>query len=421
MRNALLVIKHEISTMLGKPSFWLMTFLFPAAIIVLSIGTRALGESSLAQGGGNPLIDSLGNRVGIGYVDESGLIKKVPDSIEYEGFGDSQFVISFDALRQYADQTSAQAALEAGDVRQYYVVPADFLATGNLFMVDKNFSLFASPDSSSLFEQIIYFNLTGDAQRGRALTDPTPNIDTQRLAPQKLKADDDSLEAYFVPFGALFIFFFALTMTGGFMLQSVAKEKENRTIEVLLVSLRPRDLMLGKIAGLGLIALLQLLLWTAGGLLVLGRGQSIFAGLEQLPDGFLAWAILYFVLGYLLYAAILGALGALAPNAREGSQFTFIAMLPLMIPLWLANTFIQTPNAGVSVFLSLFPLTAPTSMITRMAAGVTVPVWQPIAGLTGLALTAYLFIWLSARLFRADTLLAFDSLNVRRIVRALRG
>lgn len=421
MRNVFLVIKHEIVTMLNKPSFWLTTFLLPAAIIALSIGTQALGQSALAEGGGNPLIDAFGNRADIGYVDKSGLIAQLPDRIEYEGFGDSVTVIRPDALRRLPDEASAQAALEAGEVRQYYVVPEDFLKTGNLIMVDKNFSLFSSLDSSSLFEQVIYFNLTGDAQRGRALDNPTPNIDTQRLAPQKLQAGDDSMEAYFVPFGALFIFFFVLTMTGGLMLQSVAKEKENRTVEVLLLSLRPRELMLGKILGLGLVALLQMVVWATVGLLVLGRGQSILAGLEQLPDGFLVWAMLYFVLGYLLYASILGALGALAPNAREGAQFTFIALLPLMIPLWLSNTFIMTPNDGLSVFLSLFPLSAPTSMITRLAASVNIPIWQPIAGLIGLALTTYLFVLLSARFFRADTLLSSDSLKWRRVFQQLRG
>jgi ABC-2 type transport system permease protein len=138
-----------------------------------------------------------------------------------------------------------------------------------------------------------------------------------------------------------------------------------------------------------------------------------------LPDGFLAWALLYFILGYLLYASILGALGALAPSTREGAQFTFIAMLPLMLPLWLSNIIIESPNEPVSVFLSLFPLTSPTSMITRLAAG-PVPLIQIIAGLIGLAITAYLFVLLSARFFRADTLLSSSSLSLRRIAQGLR-
>jgi ABC-2 type transport system permease protein len=111
----------------------------------------------------------------------------------------------------------------------------------------------------------------------------------------------------------------------------------------------------------------------------------------------------------------LGAIGALAPTAREGAQFTFVVILPLMIPLWLNNVFTQTPNGGLATFLSLFPLTAPTSMVTRLAAG-GVPAWQPAVGLVGLAATTYVFVLLSARFFRADTLLSSASLQWRRIV-----
>lgn len=136
------------------------------------------------------------------------------------------------------------------------------------------------------------------------------------------------------------------------MLQSVTKEKENRTVEILLVSLRPRELMSGKILGLGVVALLQVVIWAGGGLLVLKSNP--LSGVT-LPDGFLIWALPYFILGYLLYASILGAIGALVPSAREGAQFTFIVMLPLMLPLWLSNIFIESPNEPVSVFFHLVP------------------------------------------------------------------
>jgi ABC-2 type transport system permease protein len=138
-----------------------------------------------------------------------------------------------------------------------------------------------------------------------------------------------------------------------------------------------------------------------------------------LPAGFLMWALLYFVQGYLLYASVLGAIGALSPSAREGSQVTFIVLLPLMIPLWMSNMLIQAPNDGAAIFFSLFPLTAPTSMITRLAAG-PVPIEQLVIGLVLLAATTYGLIALSARFFRADTLLAMNSLNFRRIVQELR-
>jgi ABC-2 type transport system permease protein len=417
MRNIWIVIKHEIKVTIGKRSFWLTTFLLPAVIIALSAGSQLLAHSSLAEGGDSPFSAKSGssnNKADIGYVDEAGLIKQLPDRIEFGGSGSSLFVVSPDRLRRFSDRASAQAALEAGDLLQYYIVAADFLKTGNLTLVDRNFSLFTSLDSSGFFEYIINYNLAGDENLAKMLTNPIKSTTTKQLAPKPARDPKDALTTI-VPLAALFIFYFVLTMTSQFMLQSVTKEKENRTAEVLLVSLRPRDLMLGKVVGLGFVALLQVAIWAAVALTGLNTSGANYT----LPDGFLIWAILYFVLGYLLYGSVFAALGALAPNTREGSQFTFIALLPLMLPLFLSNAFAQSPNDALPLILSLFPLTSPTSMITRLSA-TSVPIEQLLIGLGLLAATTYLFVLLSARFFRADTLLSGDSLNFRRLIREFR-
>jgi ABC-2 type transport system permease protein len=231
---------------------------------------------------------------------------------------------------------------------------------------------------------------------------------------------------FIVAYGTLFIFFFVFTMSSGFMLRSVTREKENRTVEILLVSLKPKELMLGKVLGLGFVALLQIAIWLGGSLLTLNRGGPMLSSLGivvgniALPDGFILWALLYFLLGYLLYASALGAIGAIAPNARETSQVTFVVLLPLMIPLWLNTSFTQAPNGTLATVLSLFPLTAPTSMLPRLAVG-GVPIWQPIASLIGLAITTYIFVAISARFFRADTLLSNASLDWQRFIQEIKN
>jgi ABC-2 type transport system permease protein len=116
----------------------------------------------------------------------------------------------------------------------------------------------------------------------------------------------------------------------------------------------------------------------------------------------------------------LGALGALAPTVREGTQFTFLAIMPLLAPIWLNAAFTQAPDGALATALSLFPLTAPTAMATRLSVG-HVPFWQPLVSLIGLIVTTYLFVLLAARLFRADTLLSDASLNWGRLRAELRG
>jgi ABC-2 type transport system permease protein len=412
MRNVFLIIQHEISTTLRRRSFWLTTFLLPAVILALSLGSQALARSSIASGGSNPLLGGLAAAGRpLGYVDAAGVIGQIPEPPP----GSTAWRIG--PLQKYPTAAAAQAALERREISRYYLVPADFMQSGDLVVVDSNFSVFSSLENNDYFEYVLRLNLVQDANLAELLDDPTAGVKTQALAPEGAR-QDEGFGSYGVPFAVLMIFYLVITLTGSFMLQSVTKEKENRTIEVLLLSVRPRDLMLGKILGLGVVALLQMVIW-GGGMLMFG-GLSV-SGLTALglPQGFFVWALLYFVLGYLLYASLLGALGALAPSTREGTQFTFLVLLPLFIPLMLNSVLIESPNGGLTLFLSLFPLTSPVTMITRLAAS-NVPVEQLLLGLALLAVTTYGIIVYAARFFRADTLLSFSALNLKRIVQEIR-
>ena len=402
MRNTWLVIKHEIRSTLGKPSFWIMTFLFPLVMVGLQVVSQVLARD-MVEDAANATSDSEA----IGYVDEAGLIQTIPTEIPSE------------LLVAYPDQKSARAALENGNIKSYYLIPADFVASGDLVLVERDFSPFKSLISSNPIRVVINANLVGDEALAELIVNPTAEVETIPLAPLG-GTDMNNPLAFIVPSVTLFIFFSVITMTSGFMLQSVAKEKENRVIEVLLLSLHPREMMLGKIIGLGAVALLQIGLWMGTGLFALDKSVVAVAGAAfALPPGFLVWALLYFVLGYLLYASLMGALGALAPSAREGQQLTFVLLLPLMVPMFLLNAFIQTPNAPLPVFLSLFPLTAPVAMITRLAA-TGVPFWQPLVSVALLVATTYFIVAMTARLFRAQTLLSGATLTAKRIWRALR-
>jgi ABC-2 type transport system permease protein len=254
MRNVLTIIKHEIVTTIGKRSFWLTTILLPAVIIIASIGSQALSRSAAAQDGSSPLFGSTQTaQLPIGYVDLAGIIKTIPDSVPESIKWPSV------RLRPFRTESDAQAALEAEKISKYFIVPADYLTTGQVTLVDSQFSMFNSLDNSAFFGYLIRLNLTGDPALAAALTNPTVDVAMKSSAPQRpsnVNGKDDGA-GFFVPFAALFIFFFVITMTSGFMLQSVSKEKENRTIEVLLLSVQPRQLMLGKVLGLGVVALLQ--------------------------------------------------------------------------------------------------------------------------------------------------------------------
>lgn len=414
MHNVFLVLKHEVLTVLGKRSFWFMTFLFPLLILGLNIGVQITSRRAFES---DP--EASGPRAAqVGYVDEAGLVVTMPS-----GVPSGMFV-------EFANEEAAQAALAADEIDRYYLVPPDALVTGELVVVAETFRPFVNVASDALFEYALAYNLVDDPALAPLVLNPTsPQARQEVLVEgpagepgQETRPDmaDDPF-AFWVPFAVLFVFFFSLTISSGLMLQSVSREKENRTAEVLLLSLRPRELMLGKIAGLGLVALLQMAIWAGGGSLLLDSGGSLLGAAAgfRLPSGFIVWVLLYFLFGYAVYASAMAAVGVLAPSAREAAQFTFLIMLPLMLPMWLNSVFINDPNGTLATVFSLFPLTAPVAMVTRLAGG-GVPLWQPIVGLIGLALTAYGFVLLAARLFRADTLLSLESLDWKRLLREVK-
>jgi ABC-2 type transport system permease protein len=237
----------------------------------------------------------------------------------------------------------------------------------------------------------------------------------QALQPSSEGETNDEL-AYLVASVLPLVYYFLLVMGSTYLMRSVVAEKENRTAEVLLVSIDPRQLLVGKIAAMSLVTLLQVVVWVAGGTFVLRRGAEMLAmGELQFPPGFMVWAILFLVFGYLLFASIMVAGGALANNVREGGQMTWLLIIPLMPTLMFGQAFVDAPHGVLSVVLSLFPFSAPSAMVTRLAIA-PVPLWQVLLSLAGLAASAYLFLLLASRFFRAGNLLSQEAFSWRRLL-----
>jgi ABC-2 type transport system permease protein len=418
MRNTLLVIKEEIRETIGKRSFWLTTFLFPLTIFVITFGSQLMAQGWAEDASGDDVLGLVsgagvyGDQKPVGVVDHAGVITTLP-----AGFPAG-------LIEAYEDEAAAEAAMASGVIEQYYIVPEDLLESREIVLIQKRFSPFEQLGGTNLLQYLVTYNLATDGDTAALLLNPLPSVVLEALSPT---ADDPSGSV--APVGSagpsiaamamLFIFFFVLSMSSGFMLRSVTKEKENRIVEVLLSSLDPRELMLGKIVGLGVVALLQMAIWLGGSLVVLQQESPLF-GLASalsglvLPEGFALWAVLYFLLGYMTFASAMGAIGTLAPTMREASQFTFAVLLPLMIPVWLNTAFMQAPNGSLVTFLSIFPLTSPVSMVARLTA-VRVPLWQMLLSLGLLVATAYGFVLMSARFFKADTLLSAVPLDFKRL------
>ena len=214
----------------------------------------------------------------------------------------------------------------------------------------------------------------------------------------------------------LFASFFAMTVfvASGYLLDGIGEEKENRVLEVLLASLTPEELLLGKMIGLGAAGLLQ-----SGFFAAVGLGPLIALDLLTLsPLALLGMATCSFM-GYALYASLMAASGAVAGNRQEGRQISAVWTLTAATPMFILPVFMAQPGGGVATALSLFPLTAPIAMTLRL--GVEgAPLWQVALSLSLMALTAWV-AWIGgSRVFRVGILMTGARPPLRTVLRWLR-
>jgi ABC-2 type transport system permease protein len=409
MNKTLLVLKHEIITILSRPSFLFAIFGIPIIGATVFIIAGQLSKGTSAQNILIQLISSPPTTQTEGYIDQSGIIKVIPNSVQ------AGLLVSF------PDEASAIQALENGKISAYYIIPTDYIQSGEITYIRPDFNPLGSSGQSALLEWILNVNLLGgDTQTATLLNGPS-NTQKESLSPEPQR-DANNMLTYFMPYAVMMLFYIIILSTASLMLSTVAKEKENRVMEILMVSVTPRQLLTGKVVGLGLVGLLQTITWVGTGRLLLARSGTTFnlPIAFQLPASFLIWGLIFFILGYAVYASLMAGLGALVPNLREASQATFVVIFPLVIPMFLNSVLINEPNSLLSVILSVFPFTAPVAMMTRLAAG-GVPLWQTLLAAVLLAVTAVMVVRAVARMFHAQTILSGQPFSRKVFFNALLG
>jgi ABC-2 type transport system permease protein len=394
MNKTILVLKHELKTVLSRPSFLFVIFGIPIIGAAVFSVAGQLSKGTSTQNILALLISSPPTVQTEGYIDQAGIVKKIPSSVQAG------------LLVAYPNEAAAIKALENGKISAYYIIPTDYVQTGEITYIRQNFNPIGSSDQSNTMEWILKVNLLGGDEQIASLVNGPIKTDRVSLSPEPQR-DANNMLTYFMPYAVMMLFYIILLSSASLLLSSVAKEKENRVMEILMVSVTPRQLLTGKIVGLGIVGLLQVVAWVGTGRILLARSGTTFnlPIAFQLPPSFLIWGLVFFVLGYAVYASLMAGLGALVPNLREASQATILVIFPLIIPMVLNSILINEPDSLISVFLSLFPLTSPVAMMTRLAAG-GVPLWQILLAAILLAGTAVLVVRAVARMFRAQTILS---------------
>ena len=411
MKKIHLVLKNEIITLISRPSFWLTLVGLPLVGALIFAGVGVINKNASASQTISQALSGPQDTRPEGYVDLSGIIRQIPESVPPDTFV------------AYPNEASARQALTAGEISAFYIVPADYLQKGQVRYIRPDFNpLASSGNQSSLFTWVVHVNLAGGDILFANLVNGPLKVDEISLA-TVASPDENNPLALWTPYIITILFYMLIVGSASLLLSNISKEKENRVIEMLLTSVTPRQLLTGKILGLGIVGLGQTLFWFGTSYILLNlSGRTFHLPSDiHLPVSFLVWGLVFFLLGYAVYASLMAGLGALAPNLREASQATFVITLPLMVPLFLSSSvFMQAPNGAIAVALSLFPLSAPVAMMARLSAG-GVGWWQPLLAAVLLAATAVLIVHLVAGMFRAQALLSGQTFTLKAYLRALSG
>jgi ABC-2 type transport system permease protein len=249
-------------------------------------------------------------------------------------------------------------------------------------------------------------------------------VDLKPFKVTKAGATEEKGAAFLTVLIFMIILYTTFLMYGMQNMKGVIDEKTNRIVEVIIASVRPTELMLGKIIGIGLVGLTQYLIWSLVAMnlslpAIAGFLTTSDAGIPKIPMSMILYFVLFFVCGYFLYASIYTAIGAPFNTDQEAQQ---LAMIPMMfiVSVWaFFPALMNNPNGSVALFASLFPFTSPLAMFLRTSMGQP-PGWQIALSIAILIGTTIGLAWLAGRIYRVGILMYGKKPTIPEILRWVR-
>jgi ABC-2 type transport system permease protein len=404
MNKTLLIFRHELVNAIKRKGFIIMTLIVPV------LGLLGIGIFSLVSTGAGP---TVAETTTIGYVDEAGGFD------QYTTQGNIELV-SFDT------RDDATVALIHYDIPEYFVIPEDYTSTGVINRYTLNRELETPAATITAIKNFLTSNLlTGEIPPDtiELVEKPLALVTTRLTETGEVATEQGGFGNLLIPGIFSLLLALSLQLSCVYLVQGLGDEKESRLIEVLLSSVNTRQLLVGKVLGLGVAGLVQVVVWLASLPLLLNLASSTFGGFFseiQLPAGFLVLGIVYFVLGYALFASLSAGVGAISPSAREGQQLIPMFTLLLFVPLWFSSILFIFPNSPLWTALTIFPVTAPVAVMLRL--GVTgVAGWELAVSIAVLALSVVLVMFLAVRVFRVYLLMYGKRPALGEVIRNLRS
>ncbi len=441
MNKTWIILKREYLTRVTKKSFLITTLLVPLAMIALILVPGWLASRDVKQ-----------ERV-IAVFDESTLFF---NQLGKEGYTQYSFIDreKYEALKNNPADSGYYALL---------YIPANILTTNSSQLLSgKQMPIEFAEEVQRKLSQIVeagkratVVRETGiaDLEDKLAATRTKVKVETLTVSGTGEQKKSSSMVAFIASYGMGFIIYFFVFMYGSMVMRSVMEEKKNRIVEVIVSSVKPFQLMIGKIIGTALVGLTQVGIWIILGVATMGIlrgflspeatqqvGQSILESQQQinaagagLPAGqdkmseilemistlnlplLIGGFIFYFLGGYLLYSSLMGAIGAAVDNDEDTQQFILPVTLPLIISIVLLIAIIKNPEGALSFWASIIPFTSPICMLARLP--FSPPGWEIILSMLLLVLTTVGAIWAGAKIYRTGILMYGKKVTYRELVK----
>jgi ABC-2 type transport system permease protein len=246
---------------------------------------------------------------------------------------------------------------------------------------------------------------------------PASDVDTL-LKPVDLVSEDKDA-AFASVYALFFLMYFVILFYGMNVARSIIEEKTSRVFEVLLATIRPEEMMAGKVLGVGAVGLTQIGIWIIAGLLIAKLGLLAAGVSFAITPVQVAFFILFFLLGYVLYSSVAAALGAMTSSEQELQQMNMFLMLPLIACSLVILRVVRDADGPVAQAFSFFPFCTPLIMYVRIAVHQP-PAWQIALSILGLILTILAVLWFASRIYRVGILMYGKKPNLPEILRWLK-
>jgi len=403
MNRTLLVFRHEFLRTVRRAGFIILTLSLPVAALL------GIGVYRVASNAQNP----PAQETRIGFVDQlGGLTQSTTQG--------TIVLIPFDR------EGAARQALIQKDVEEYIVIPPDFLSAGTVQLYTTNQQVSPPEEITAAITRFISANLLA----GKVAPDVIGRVETPLTVVMTTLTSTGAVAPQQGGYGrlivtAVFSFLLALSLifSSIYVLQSLGEEKENRLMEVLLSSISTRQLLAGKVLGQGAAGLIQVIVWVISFPLLLRLASSSIGGMVstlQVPAYFWVLGILYFILGYSMFAVLSASIAAISSTVQEAQGLAGFYGVFCIAPFWFLSLLVLYPTSPIWIVFTIFPFSAP--VLTLMRLGLTgVPVWQITASMGVLVLSIWGGLLLAAKLLRTYLLMYGKRPTLREISRNLRS